>query len=90
MKKVFTIMMVLFSLISGRQLSYAMSHSDCYDLCESNYNKCVANVINLPEPRTPEEQSVLDVCDDTHSACQHSCQESSTQQEDQPKQEDNK
>ena len=89
MKKVLIIMMVLFSLISGRQRSYAMTHAECYDLCDSNYNKCVAPVIDLPEPKTPEEQSVLITCDLARGDCQRDCH-ASPDQEDPPKQEDNK
>jgi hypothetical protein len=95
MKKVFIIMMGLFLLISGRQRSYAMTHQECYAQCDSDYDKCVAPVINLPEPRTPEEQSVLTTCDLARGDCQRDCQGSPQQedqpkQDDQPKQEDNK
>jgi hypothetical protein len=90
MKKVFIIMMALFLLISGRQHSYAMTHSECYDICDSNNKKCAEPVINLPEPRTPEEQQLLDKCDDDHAACQHSCEDTGQPEKDEPKQEDNK
>jgi hypothetical protein len=90
MKKVFIFMMVLFLLITGRQLSYALTHSECYAVCNSNYDKCVESVINLPEPRTPEEQQVLDKCDDARSDCQHSCVDTSMPEKTEPKQEDNK
>jgi len=88
MKIVFVIIMVLFALVSGRQNSYANARQVCFEGCDSDYDKCVAPVINLPEPRTPEEQGVLDQCRQEHDTCQHGCEELSNQDE-APKQENN-
>ena len=88
MKKVIMAMMVPLTLLSGRQLSRAEQYDDpqCFAVCERNYDSCVADVINLPEPRTPQEQQKLDACRQTHDDCQHSCETSNKPVEDQPKQ----
>jgi hypothetical protein len=90
MNKVFIIMMALFLLISGRQRSYAMTLDECLAVCDGNHENCVAPVVNLPQPRTPEEQQLLDKCNDARTACQYSCEDTNEPVRVEPKQEDNK
>ncbi len=54
--------------------------------CDDNYKKCIADVINNPEPRTYVEQQTLDACQQTYGDCQHSCENSNKPQENQQEQ----
>lgn len=78
------------TLLLHSQFSCAEQYDDpqCFAKCEDNYNKCIAGVINLPEPRTAEEQQTLDTCQQTHGDCQHSCEESNKPYEAPTKEED--
>jgi hypothetical protein len=74
------------------QFSHAEQYDDpqCFSVCDDTYNKCIANVVNQPEPRTYEEQQTLDVCRQTYSDCQHSCETANKPLENQPKEEESK
>ena len=88
MKKMITVL-----ITSGIFLLYSqLSHADatCRSACYDSYDKCVANVINLPEPRTAEEQDILQACSDKRSECEHSCEDTSPPATDQQKQEEGK
>jgi len=58
--------------------------------CDDNYDSCVANVINLPEPRTFEEQEKLQSCYDARGECQHRCEDSDEPEVNQKAQEEAK
>jgi len=86
MKKFFTVVIMSATLLPYSQLSYAEPF--CLSVCDDNYDKCVANVINLPEPRTYEEQETLQACYDTRGDCQHSCEDTNKPPENQQKQDE--
>jgi hypothetical protein len=90
MKKFFTVVIMSATLLPYSQLSYAGEYDDpkCFLVCDNNYNKCVANVINLPEPKTYEEQQTLDACQQIYGDCQHSCEDTTKPVENQQKQEE--
>ena len=73
MHKLFNVVLISAALLSYSHLSYA--DAKCMQVCDDNYDSCVANVINLPEPRTYEEQQKLQSCYDTRGECQHSCED---------------
>ena len=86
MKKLFSV-----TLISAMLLPYShLSQAECMSVCDANYDSCIANVINLPEPRTYEEQEKLQSCYDTRGDCQHSCEDTNEPSVDPPKQEEAK
>jgi len=78
------------TLLQCSNLSHAEQYDDpkCFEICGNNYNKCVADVINNPEPRTYVEQQTLDACHQTHSDCEHSCENTNMPLEDKQKQEE--
>ena len=88
MKKIFTIFIMSATLLLYSQLSHAGEYDDphCFSVCDDNYKKCVADVINNPEPRTYVEQQTLDACQQTYGDCQHSCENSNKPQENQQEQ----
>jgi hypothetical protein len=88
MKKIFTIFIMSATLLPYGQLSHAGEYDDphCFSVCDDNYKKCVADVINNPEPRTYAEQQTLDACQQTYGDCQHSCENSNKPQENQQEQ----
>jgi hypothetical protein len=92
MKKLFAVVILSATLLPYSRLSYAEQYDDpqCFSACDDTYNKCIANVINLPEPRTAEEQQTLDVCQQTYGDCQHSCESTNKPLENQQKQEEGK
>jgi len=82
------IRMIFILLISAMMLSlnvYAdeddnTNHADkentpkpCNLVCDDKYNACAGDIINLPEPRTIEEQQKLDECDKIKNDCLHDC-----------------
>ena len=75
-------------IISAIFFSYG--DAKCRSVCNDNYDKCVANIINLPEPRTFEEQETLQACYDKRGDCEHSCEDPNEPTEDQQKQEEGK
>ena len=90
MKKIFTVVIMSAMLLPYSQLSHAVEYDDphCYSACDDNYKKCVADVINNPEPRTYVEQQTLDACQQTLRECQHNCEETNKPLEDQQKKDD--
>ena len=88
MKKIFIVAILLATLVPCIQLSYAEQYDDpqCFSVCDDNYKKCVADVINNPEPRTYVEQQTLDACQKIYGDCQHSCENSNKPQENQQEQ----
>jgi hypothetical protein len=88
MKKIFTIFIMSATLLLYGQLSHAGEYDDphCFSVCDDNYKKCVADVINNPEPRTYVEQQTLDACQKIYGDCQHSCENSNKPQENQQEQ----
>ena len=86
-----TLLMLLF--ISAIVLPYSrLSYADakCRSVCYDSYDKCVADIINLPEPRTADEQDTLQACADKRNECEHSCEETNEPTSDQQKQEEAK
>ena len=71
--KILSVIIMSATFLSYCQFSYA--DANCKDICDNNYDKCVANIINLPEPRTYEEQEKLQECYDIRGNCQHSCED---------------
>jgi hypothetical protein len=88
MLKILTFAIMLATILTYSQLSYA--DAKCRSVCYANYDKCVADVINQPEPRTYEEQQTLDECSQRRADCEHDCEDTSEPTEDQPKQEEGK
>lgn len=88
MKKIFTVVIISATLLPYSQLSYA--DAKCRSVCNDNYDKCVADIINLPEPRTIEEQDTLQACQDKRSDCEHRCEDTTEPQDSQQKPEEGK
>jgi hypothetical protein len=88
MKNIITVFIMSAIFFSYSQLTYASAK--CREVCDGNYDKCVASVINLPLPRTADEQDTLDACDDKRNVCYHSCEDTNEPTVDQPQQEEGK
>ena len=92
MKKTLAAVMMSAALLSLSHPSHAEQYDDpaCFSQCDTAYNSCIAGVINLPEPRTFEEQQLLDTCRQTYGDCQHSCETANKPLDPPPKQEEGK
>ena len=91
MKKFFTPVMMAAAILSYSQLCQAQFDDPaCFSQCDTAYSSCIADVINLPEPRTYDEQHTLDACSQALGECQHSCEDTNSPSIPAPKQEDGK
>ena len=77
MKKLLATLIMSFAFLSsnvyGEDSPKEDSPKPCVIVCDDKFEACAGDIINLPEPRTVEEQQKIDECDKIKNDCLHDC-----------------